>query len=153
MEPSVLNLQQNEFMKSFFETLETFKKTCSENNISCKLKCNNRYFYDLNLENIIFTAKNKYELWLLVYKYLIQHTKFKTIQTISFDEQDNLQILNKIQNKSFDEYYNIGEYWEIRNICLDEENPDNLNMENIVELVVNELFDNSILWLERCPNM
>jgi hypothetical protein len=140
-------------MKSFFDTLETLKKTYSENNISYNLKCNNKYFYDLNLENIIFTAKNKYELWLLVYKYLIQHTKFKTIQKISFDEKDNIQILNKITHKSSDEYYNIGEYWEILNICFEEESRVNLNMENVVELVVDDLFNNPILWLERCQNI
>lgn len=146
-----LNLPKEEFMKSFFETIDFLKQSSTPKEIVCKLKCNSRYFYDLNLEDISFVAKNKYELWLLIYKYLIQHTRVKTLQKISFDSNGNLQILNKVKNKSYDEYYNIGEYWEIRNICQEEENT-NLDIKDIIDLVVDDLFNSKILWIERCKN-
>ena len=146
----ILNLPSDEFMNYFFETIETMKNVNNLENESnsYKLKSNTKYFYDLNLENLIFTAKNKYELWLLVYRFLLQHTSVKVINKITFDQDDNLQILNEIVNKDTDEHYNIGEYWEIRDIFLQEEKE--LGMKDIIDLVVDDLFYNKTLWIERC---
>jgi hypothetical protein len=146
----IINLPKDEFMNYFFETINIMKEVNNLENkkISYKFRSNTKYFYDLNLENLIFTAKNNYELWLLVYRFLIQHTSVKVINKITFDPDGNLQILNEITDKHIDEHYNIGEYWEIRDIFIQEEKE--LDMKDIVDLVVNDLFNNKTFWIERC---
>lgn len=152
----ILNLPEIEFMSSFFETINDLKNTSSQKELSYKLRFNgNKYFYDLNLENLIFTAKNKYELWLLIYKFLIQHTSVKIINKVSFDNDNNLQILNDMIDKNKDEFYSIGEYWDIINICSQDYEYDynhDYDMKHIVNLVVDDLFYNKILWIENCRN-
>lgn len=150
---ALLNLPEKEFMSLFSKSIKFLAESTPEDpGFIYKLKYNNsKYFYDLNLENLIFTAKNKYELWLLVYRFLIQHTSVKIINKISFENDCILDISNEIIDTQPNDCYSIGEYWEIRNICNENlvDNTDYVIMQDIVDLVIDDLFYNKTLWIEK----
>jgi len=141
-------LESQDFINKFTETIVEKSKNSKqkEEKYTIHYKKSN-YLANVNIDELIFVANNSYHLWLLVYKYMLENSSTQERKFyITSDFIDwNLNVTTIQQNMPYSIPLNMANY---REFVLLIEN-DNTTMEEIVDEVVDNFFNNKIFYAKK----
>ena len=141
-------LEPQDFINKFTETIieKSKKGKQKEEKYTIHFKKSN-YLANINLDELIFIANNSFHLWLLVYKYMLDYSSIRERKFyITSNLNDwNLNITTTQQNMPYSIPLNMANYKEFISLV---EN-DETTMEDVVDEVVNNFFNNKDFYAKR----
>ena len=117
------------------------------------------YFYNLNLNDLIFVADNEHELWLIVNEYLCKNLIYNNKkQVISLREITGSDIIlhskghvNDEDNDTF-KFYDDEEIIETIQFLMEDDNDDTIKIKDVIDEVLEDFFKNDFFWVREVTN-
>jgi hypothetical protein len=149
-------MKEDELITLFIRTMEDNARSADQFETTyCLDHEGHGSFYGVNLRDLVFVAKNAYELWLIANDYMLTHTftehhEFdKTIVTGSgtFRHVISRNKHNKTTPYKMLEYDNLYDLIsEMINERAENEDPDDISIVDLVDRVVEDFFNNMYFW-------
>ena len=146
----LLKLSPKKFSKLFLETITS--KALKEESDTCYYSLSSSAkgdFFGVNLDNLVFRAENSYELWLLVYEYILKNSKGYGKVLVFYTNKTRCMQTNEIMSNDKYDMSNFDK--EDIEDMINEASGNTIEeaMETIVDNVVDDLFKNDTLWVRE----
>jgi hypothetical protein len=158
---SLLNLTVKDRKKLFLKTLKN-KALKEEKELRTYTlgSCDGPFFQGVQLDSLIFAANNPYELWLLVYRYMLKHSntgevknviRFKDLDDELFTSKTIFLDIDDCKKDTFD-MLNSDDLYDGISSLMESDTDDDVTIEEVVDEFIEDFFMNDYFWAREINN-